>query len=166
MTIDLLNYKAKFDEREKELHKFKMQIEQNEYDAKNRLSIVNSQLIDREDYLNRLQDEVIYDRFKAFLQYEAYENDKMQNSRRLLLIEQLEKDNDALKRRHDAAIQEIGRLESRIQTCQYDSKNETDVLNSEVKEPNIKLFDSSLTIKLMFKLSSCRFIEKKNTFSK
>jgi hypothetical protein len=77
MTIDLLNYKAKFDEREKELHKFKMQIEQNEYDAKNRLSIVNSQLIDREDYLNRLQDEVIYDRFKAFLQYEAYENDKM-----------------------------------------------------------------------------------------
>jgi hypothetical protein len=45
----------------------------------------------------------------------------------------LEKDNDALKRRHDAAIQEIGRLESRIQTFQYDSKNETDVLNSEVK---------------------------------
>jgi len=58
MTIDLLSFKGKFDEQEKELHKFKMQLEQNEYDAKSRLSMVNSQLIDREDYLNRLQDEV------------------------------------------------------------------------------------------------------------
>jgi hypothetical protein len=64
MTIDLLNFKAKYDEQEKELHKFKMQLEQNEYDAKNRLSIVNSQLMDREDYLNRLQDEVNYVCFK------------------------------------------------------------------------------------------------------
>jgi hypothetical protein len=64
MTIDLLSFKAKFDEQEKEFHKFKMQLEQNEYDAKNRLSIVNSQLIDREDYLNRLQDEVNYSCFK------------------------------------------------------------------------------------------------------
>lgn len=52
--------------------------------------------------------------------------------RRQSLIEKLEKELEIVKSRHESAIQEIGRLESRIQTQQVDSKNDNEILNSEV----------------------------------
>ena len=58
----------------------------------------------------------------------------MKSSRRLMAIEQLEKELQSLQQRHDSAIKEIGRLESRIQTDQYDYQHENDILKSEVNK--------------------------------
>ena len=53
-------------------------------------------------------------------------------TRNLLVIEKLDKELSAIQKRHDLALQEIGRLESRLQTHQHDHKNESDVLRREV----------------------------------
>ena len=50
----------------------------------------------------------------------------------MLIIEQLENQLSIAQCRHDAAIQEIGRLESRLQTHQFDAKNENEILKTEV----------------------------------
>ena len=47
-------------------------------------------------------------------------------------IQQLENDIITLNRRNDSAIEEIGRLESRLQSQQIDLQNENDLLNNEV----------------------------------
>lgn len=52
--------------------------------------------------------------------------------RRQSLVEKLEKELEIVKSRHESAIQDIGRLESRLQTQQVDSKNDSEILNSEV----------------------------------
>lgn len=48
------------------------------------------------------------------------------------LIDQLESELNQQKRRYESAIQEIGRLESKLQTHQFDFTNENDILNEEV----------------------------------
>ena len=47
-------------------------------------------------------------------------------------IEHLDKELLALQKRHDAAMQEIGRLEAKLQTRQFDFQSENEVLSSEV----------------------------------
>ena len=48
------------------------------------------------------------------------------------MIEKLDKELEIVKSRHESAVQEIGRLETRLQAHQYDSKNDNEVLNNEV----------------------------------
>lgn len=50
----------------------------------------------------------------------------------MFVIEKMENELNALQRRHDNAIQEIGRLESKLQTFHLDSQNENDLLKQEV----------------------------------
>jgi hypothetical protein len=50
----------------------------------------------------------------------------------LIAIEQLEKELQCLQQRHDSAIKEIGRLESKLQTGHFDFQHEAEILKSEV----------------------------------
>lgn len=47
-------------------------------------------------------------------------------------IQQLEGDVSSLQRRNDSAIEEIGRLESRLQSQQIELQTENELLNTEV----------------------------------
>ena len=49
-----------------------------------------------------------------------------------MLIQKLENELVDLQKRYDSAIQEICRLESRLQTHQFDYLSENEVLNKEV----------------------------------
>jgi hypothetical protein len=61
-----------------------------------------------------------------------------------MAIEQLEKELQSLQQRHDSAIKEIGRLESRLQTDQYDYQHENDILKSEVEKIHYLIYLSLL----------------------
>lgn len=59
-TLDVLNYKARCDEQEKELEKFRSQLTEKEINSNTQLSNIAAQLVDREDYLNKLHAEVYF----------------------------------------------------------------------------------------------------------
>lgn len=56
------------------------------------------------------------------------------------MIEKLEKELEIFKSRHETAIQEIGRLESRLQTQHLDSKNDSEILNSEIQKREDQIY--------------------------
>ena len=57
-TIDLLNYKSKSDEQEKELEKYRSQLNMNELAKNSHITTIKAQLTDKELDLNKLQTEV------------------------------------------------------------------------------------------------------------
>jgi hypothetical protein len=56
-----------------------------------------------------------------------------QNARRMILIQKLESELKDTQQRYESAIKEVCRLESRLQTNQFDHMSENEVLNKEVK---------------------------------
>jgi hypothetical protein len=50
----------------------------------------------------------------------------------MFVIEKLEGELSGLQRRHEAAIQDIARLESRLQTNNMEAQSESDLLKDEV----------------------------------
>ncbi len=106
-------YKIKSEEQEKEIGRLRQELNRAENSTSNSLSSLNSQIKDKEEQVNKLQADM---------------------SRRLTNIEKLEGDFNALQRRYDSAIQEIGRLESKLQTTQIDSQNENDLLKDELQK--------------------------------
>ena len=57
-TIDLLNYKSNSDEQEKELEKYRSQLNMNELAKNSHITTIKAQLSDKELDLNKLQTEV------------------------------------------------------------------------------------------------------------
>jgi hypothetical protein len=57
-TIDLLSYKSKCDEQEKELEKYRSQLSLNEMAKNSHITTIKAQLTDKELDLNKLQTEV------------------------------------------------------------------------------------------------------------
>ena len=103
--------KMKCETQERELNNFRCKLNESQMNSSTHLTSITAQLVDREDQLNKCQDE---------------------SSRRLIAIEQLERELMNLQTRHDSAIKEIGRLESKLQSHQLDFVNDNKMLESEV----------------------------------
>ncbi|CAF0935384.1 unnamed protein product [Brachionus calyciflorus] len=117
-TLDLLNYQSKCDELEIEIDKFRAHLNQTEYNSSH-LSSITAQLYSKEDHLNKLQTE---------------------NNHRLKLIENLQTDLRSLNHRYECSIQEIARLEAKLQAHHLDYRNESEILNTEVHKREEQLF--------------------------
>ena len=111
-TVDLLNIKSKCEEKEIELEKFRTELNKNDINF-SQINSITAQLCSKEEHVNQLQED---------------------NSHRLKIIENLQADLRELNHRHESAIQEIGRLESKLQTHNYDFRNENDIIKSEVQK--------------------------------
>lgn len=106
-TVDLLNIKSKCEEKEIELEKFRSQLNKNDINS------IAAQLYSKEEHVNQLYED---------------------NCQRLKIIENLQADLRDLNHKYESAIQEIGRLESKLQTHNYDFRNENEIIKSEVQK--------------------------------
>ncbi|RNA32208.1 golgin subfamily B member 1-like isoform X2 [Brachionus plicatilis] len=111
-TIELLNIKSKCEEQEMELQKFRTELNRNELNS-SQLNSITAQLYTKEEHVNQLQAD---------------------NCHRLKIIENLQGDLRELNHRYESSIQEIGRLESKLQTHNYDFRNENEMLKCEVQK--------------------------------
>lgn len=57
-TIDILNYKARCDDQEKELEKIRSQLNENEHHKNSQINVVRTQLAEKTEDIIKLQDEV------------------------------------------------------------------------------------------------------------
>lgn len=110
-SVECTLLQKKCDDQDRELHEFRNKLTEKQQSTESHLSSITAQLIDREDQMTKVQDE---------------------SSRRLIAIEQLEKELCTLQQRHDSAIKEVGRLESRLQAYQIDFQNDNKMLEIEV----------------------------------
>jgi hypothetical protein len=57
-TLEALNYKSKCDEQERELERFRIKLNEKEINANTQLNSINEQLNNKEEFLNRIYNEV------------------------------------------------------------------------------------------------------------
>ncbi len=116
---EIAQLKKKCDDQERDLKDCHAKLNENVQGSEVHLNSLTGQLLEREDQLARSSEE---------------------SARRLTVIEQLEREIGALEARHDAAVKEIGRLESRVQSHQMDFKNETKIMEIEMQKRDEKYF--------------------------
>ena len=58
-TLESLTYKAKCDEQEKELERFRIQLNEKDLNTSTRLNSITEQLTNKEEFLNKIYNEVI-----------------------------------------------------------------------------------------------------------
>ncbi len=110
---EIAQLKNKCDDQDRALKDYQTRLADKLQGSEAHLASLTGQLVEREDQLVRVGDE---------------------SARRLAAIEQMEREMAALEARHDTAVKEIGRLESRVQSQQLDFKNDSKIMEIEMQK--------------------------------